>query len=258
MRRRKKKNWKLKDLLVKVGILVFLAGLVYFLLERYKEQQEVFVRFEAFGIDLPVAYDIHGIDVSRYQQNINWKLVKEMEVQGKRIGFAFIKATEGETLIDPTFKRNFRLAKSNGIPRGAYHYFIPSLDANQQARQFISNVRLVTGDLPPVLDVEQTNQVPLIVLKAKVRAWLELIEGYYGVRPIIYTHADFYQKYLGKDFDEYPLWVAHYYEKHKPRISRPWLFWQHNDKGNVDGIKGSVDFNVFNGDSTAFRNLLMK
>jgi lysozyme len=70
--------------------------------------------------------------------------------------------------------------------------------------------------------------------------------------------VDFYKNYLGQEFDDYPLWVAHYYEQRQPRINRDWSFWQHSDKGSVNGIISKVDFNVFAGDSLAFRELLIK
>jgi lysozyme len=75
---------------------------------------------------------------------------------------------------------------------------------------------------------------------------------------VIYTNVDFYNRYLGEAFDDYPLWVAHYYQRREPRIKRGWVFWQHSDEGRVNGIRSPVDFNVFNGDSTAFRALLLR
>jgi lysozyme len=51
--------------------------------------------------------------------------------------------------------------------------------------------------------------------------------------------------------------VAHYLQPHQPRIARDWVFWQHSESGTVNGIFGKVDFNVFNGDSVAFRSLLV-
>jgi lysozyme len=126
-----------------------------------------------------------------------------------------------------------------------------------QAQNFIKRVELESGDLPPVLDVEQRNGSTVSQLKAEVKKWLETIENYYGVVPIIYTNVDFYNNYLGPEFDKYPLWVAHYYEEQQPRIKRNWAFWQHNDQGNVNGITSKVDFNVFNGDSLEFKGMEM-
>jgi lysozyme len=77
------------------------------------------------------------------------------------------------------------------------------------------------------------------------------------VKPIIYTNVDFYKRNLGTCFDNYPLWVAHYYQPSQPRIKRDWLFWQHSEEGRVNGILSKVDFNVFGGDSLEFRSILM-
>jgi lysozyme len=181
-----------------------------------------------------------------------------MNVKNIRLGFAFIKATEGIENDDAQFNRNWKKAKANGITRGAYHFFIATKDGKMQAENFIKKVNVETGDLPPVLDVEHTYGLPYEVVKKEVRAWLETVENYYKAKPIIYTNVDFYNRCLGKEFDDYPLWVAHYYEPSQPRIKRGWVFWQHSDEGRVNGIIPKVDFNVFAGDSIEFRNLLVK
>ncbi|MGJ7032059.1 glycoside hydrolase family 25 protein [Niabella hirudinis] len=255
-RRRKKKTAYRWRLVLSLLALVVLIGVLFVLDWNQRFELEV-KRYPEFGIEIPVAYSIHGIDVSRYQKNINWKEVKVMKIGNVGIGFAFIKATEGEKDLDVQFKRNWKQSGKNGVPRGAYHFFIPSKDPVKQAVNFIKNVQLLPGDLPPVLDVEQTGNLPVAVIQARSKIWLQLVERHYGVKPVIYTNADFYDRYLGKAFDDYPLWVAHYYEKRKPRIKRDWTLWQHNDAGHVNGIDANVDFNVFNGDSASFRSFLI-
>jgi lysozyme len=220
-------------------------------------RQAKMTAYPEFGIEIPVEYGIHGIDVSRYQHLIAWEEVKEMSVGNIRLGFAFIKATEGLDDTDPQFRRNWRKTRSNGIIRGAYHFFIATRDGKMQAEHFIKRVELESGDLPPVLDVEHRYGVSKQQLQKEVKEWLQTAENYYRVRPIIYTNVDFYNQYLGSDFDAYPLWVAHYYQPQQPRINRHWIFWQHSDRGNVNGITSKVDFNVFYGDSLEFRNLLV-
>jgi lysozyme len=215
-------------------------------------------KYPEFGISIPGGYLIHGIDVSRYQQVIAWEEVKAMHVDEIQLGFAFIKATEGIGNTDPQFKRNWKKSNANGIIRGAYHFFIASKDGKMQAENFIAQVELEPGDLPPVLDVEQLNGTSITQLKKEVKKWLDVAENYYKVRPIIYTNVDFYNRCLGSEFDKYPLWVAHYYQPDEPRIRRGWVFWQHSDEGRVNGILSKVDFNVFSGDSIDFRNLLIK
>lgn len=180
-----------------------------------------------------------------------------MEVDGIRLGFAFIKATEGTSITDPFFKRNWKRAREAGMPRGAYHFFNPKKDGKSQAKHFIKKVQLQPGDLPPVLDVEKGWNVKKEKLQQEIRSWLQEVEAAYGVKPIIYTYVTFYEKYLKGSFDDYPLWIAHYFQQHSPRIHRDWQFWQHSESGRVNGIVSKVDFNVFSGDSIAFRELLI-
>jgi lysozyme len=238
-----------------VALLVLGAWLGY---KWWEYRRAKFSRYPGFNIVIPGEYQIHGIDVSRYQSIIAWEEVKAMRVRNVQIGFAFIKATEGVGDTDPQFRRNWKKARSNDLVRGAYHFFIASKDGKVQAQNFIKRVDLQSGDLPPVIDVEQRNGVSVEQLKRELRKWLETVKNYYGVTPIIYTNVDFYDQYLGSEFDKYPLWAAHYYEEEQPRIKRDWLFWQHNDQGNVNGITSKVDFNVFIGDSLSFRNILVR
>jgi lysozyme len=220
--------------------------------------ETTFKLYPDFGIEVPDNFAIHGIDVSRYQGQINWGLVQAMKSRDVKIGFAIIKATEGERLVDAKFARNWRKCKESGIPRGAYHFFRAHLNAASQARSFIKTVDLRPGDLPPVLDIETLNNTSTQVMQDKIAEWLLLIEQHYKIKPIIYTNAAFYNQHLHPRFSNYPVWVAHYKEKNKPRIYNNWIIWQHSESGRVNGINHFVDFNVFNGDSTDFRKLLMK
>lgn len=254
---RRQKNKLRRLLLIAIGIAVLLTG--SWLFWQWKTYRKVrSVRYPEFGIVIPGGYTIHGIDVSKYQSSIAWDEVKSMSVQDIQLGFAFIKATEGIGNTDPYFKRNWKKSKDAGIFRGAYHFFIASKDGRLQAEHFINKVELEPGDLPPVLDVEQLNGTSPLQLRTEVKKWLTIAENHYGVKPIIYTNVDFYNRNLGSEFDGYPLWVAHYYQPEQPRISRGWIFWQHSDEGRVNGIVSPVDFNVFNGDSSDFKSLLFR
>ena len=210
-----------------------------------------------FGIKIPVNYSIHGIDVSKYQDVINWQSVKNMRVKDVRISFVFVKATEGLGNEDQMFSRNWKKIKEAGLVRGAYHYFLPTKSGKAQAENFINSVTLLPGDLPPVLDIEQTYGVPPEKLRQRAKEWLQTVQAYYGTAPIIYTNVDFYEHYLKDDFDGYLLWAAHYLQPDQPRIYRNWSFWQHNERGRVNGCYTIVDFDVFNGDSLEFRKLLL-
>ena len=237
-----------------ICMVVMLGTIIY---EWLIARRARFVKYDAFGIEIPTNYNIHGIDVSKYQDRINWESVKQMKVEDVQISFAFIKATEGNNNRDVFFKRNWKQCKDVMLPRGAYHFFVASRSGKTQAENFIRTVDLESGDLPPVLDVEQSNGVDGRKLRERVKEWLVTIENHYGVRPIVYTNVDFYKYYLKDEFDDYPLWVAHYLQKEKPRIYRNWHFWQYSEMGRVNGIYSKVDFNVFNGDSTDFKKILI-
>jgi lysozyme len=256
--RSSKKKKRIRRIIFRT-LLLLVGGLMlwtlYYQLQLGKKE---FIRYPEFGIDIPQQYEIHGIDVSRYQSMIAWDEVKAMKVEDIRLGFAFIKATEGVFNIDPHFRRNWKKAKDHGVIRGAYHFFVPSKDGRTQAENFIHQVELQPGDLPPVLDIEQLSGVSVATMKDEIKKWLDIVENHYQVKPIIYTNVDFYNRFLGNTFDDYPLWLAHYYQPDRPRIKRTWLFWQHSDQGRVNGIAGKVDFNVFNGDSVEFREILVK
>ena len=240
-----------------LALAILVAG-GYMLWKWFRYRKIKFTRYPEFGIVIPDNYSIHGIDVSKYQDMIAWEEVKAMKVKNIQLGFAFIKATEGIGNIDEQFYRNWKKTKENGIIRGAYHFFIGSKDGRMQAENFIDKVKLETGDIPPVLDIEQLNGSGTTEIKKEAKQWLEIVENYYHIKPIIYTNVDFYNRNLGSEFDAYPLWIAHFYQQQQPIISRSWLFWQHSDDGRVNGIINKVDFNVFNGDSLEFNGLLIR
>jgi lysozyme len=229
---------------------------LYYAVHFFVSPPKIF--YPGFQIDIPPGYEIHGIDVSKYQSNINWKEVKNMEEKGIKIGFVFIKATEGISIVDAQFRRNWIEAEEQNIPKGAYHFFVSNRDAKKQADNFMQMVNLKTGDMPPVLDVEKSHGVSVAQMQKGVKMWLDAVENHYRVKPVIYTNIDFYERYFQSGFEEYPLWIAHYLQPNKPRIEKNWLLWQHSEKGRVNGIATPVDFNVFYGDSADFNNFLIQ
>lgn len=206
---------------------------------------------------LPQGYSIMGIDVSHHQGLIDWDKLREAQIGQVPVSFAFIKATEGRETVDPNFMTNFVRAREQGIIRGAYHFFSPKAPARAQAENYIQQVRLEPGDLPPVLDVETTGDLTPEQLRKSVLEWLEIVERHYGVRPILYTYYKFKENYLStKEFQRYPYWIAHYYVD-TLRYPGPWKFWQHTDRGRLDGIDGYVDLNVYNGSMYDLRQLVI-
>ncbi|MBA4196978.1 MAG: glycoside hydrolase [Chitinophaga sp.] len=255
---------KRRGLLLLFIVAFFLLNIAggYFLYEYWqfktKKAKAEKALYKAFGVNIPTNYLIYGIDVSNHQQYIHWPAVKQMSIQNIKIGFVFIKATEGLNDADKSFKYNWKSAVENNITKGAYHYFLATKNGKAQAENFIKNVQLKKGDLPPVVDVEDLYSQPVGLMKQRLKECLQTLEAYYKVKPIIYTYANFYQTNLSKEFDNYPLWVANYLVKDRPEIAGNWLFWQHTDAANINGIITPVDMNVFNGDTAALRNILLK
>ncbi|MDX8497164.1 GH25 family lysozyme [Mesorhizobium sp. VK4C] len=211
-----------------------------------------------FGRSSPRHLAVHGVDVSRWQGNINWE---KLRAQGAN--FAYIKATDGGDHLDPMFRANWRGADAAGLKRGAYHFFYWCRTAGEQADWFIRNVPRAEGALPPVIDVEWNGDSSCRrrpsrekVLE-KMQVFMDKLERHYGQRPIIYTSPDFYRDNLRGAFLDYPFWlraVAAHPSKVYP--GRKWLFWQYSGSGLSHGVRGRIDLNVFHGDERQWRNWL--
>ncbi|MEO6979607.1 MAG: GH25 family lysozyme [Mucilaginibacter sp.] len=215
--------------------------------------------YKSFNIRIPDKYTIHGIDVSSYQGKIDWRRVKAMHEDEVHITFAYIKATEGVVLADPYFQRNWREAPKAGIICGAYHYFRPRASGKWQAVFFLQNVKTEKGDLPMAVDVEELNGVAPAKMREELKAFLKQVEMKTKIKPVIYSGVKFYEDNLQGYFDDYTLWIAHYYQpKLNVAKTTKLAFWQHSDKAKVNGINHITDFNAFNGDSLAFAKLLVK
>lgn len=214
----------------------------------------------SFGIIMPKGYTVHGIDISKHQGTIEWERVGRMKKEGIQISFVFIKATEGITRQDNKFEANWKQSDRSGLLRGAYHFYYPSRDANKQADNFINVVKLAKGDLPPVVDIEYSNGKSEKKICNDLKVFIGRLEKQYGVKPILYTNTNFYNTYLIGQFEEYPLWIAGYFdhERFYNEFTTPWIFWQHSEKGKVDGIRGNVDFNVFKGSIDKLTGMCVK
>lgn len=193
-------------------------------------------------------FEIQGIDISHYQGTIDWEQLRNAMINKAPVRFIIIKSTEGSTLIDENFKDNFYNAREYGFIRGAYHFYSTKSEARHQAYHFLRNVQLEEGDLPPVLDVEHIPEgMQTQEFQKEILTWLHVVEDHYHVKPILYTYYKFKEKYLSDQrFDSYPYWIAHYYVD-KMEYKGEWKFWQHTDAGRLSGIKGYVDFNLYNG-----------
>ncbi|HET6378473.1 MAG TPA: GH25 family lysozyme [Methylocella sp.] len=216
------------------------------------------------GTDLlpaPSDYEVGGIDVSRYQGDIDWN-----QVRASGVRFAWIKATEGGDRVDEKFAKNWAESKAAGVPRGAYHFAYWCRPMEEQAAWFAANVPNDPDALPPVLDVEWNGQsktcpkrIPRSIALAEMKIMLEAMERAYGKRPVIYTTIDFHRDVMQGEFNDYPVWVRSV--KAHPSLryaNRRWHFWQHTAEGRIPGIRGNVDRNAFNGTAKDWQAWLAK
>ncbi len=203
--------------------------------------------------------DIRGIDISSYQNEIDWENIKKSKIDSFPIQFCLIKATEGINDVDYCFQLNWANCLKNHIVRGAYLYFLSTKSGIDQANNYIKTVSLLPGDFPPIVDIEHLYGVPKAQMQQELTNCLQTLIAHYNSIPIIYSYADFYTQNLGSDFSTYPLWIAHYTNStQKLHINRNWTIWQYNDKGIIPGIKQNVDFDIFNGNKDSLLNFLIK
>ena len=221
---------------------------------RFKDAKPVH-----FGRVKPDHYTVHGVDVSRWQGDIDW-----MKLRKQGANFAYIKATEGDDHTDSMFRRNWKGADQAGIPRGAYHFFYWCSKAETQADWFIRNVPKEKGALPPVIDVEWNSHSRTckhrpsraMVLK-KMKVFMQKVERHYGQKPVIYTAPDFYADNLKGEFKDYSFWlrsVAAHPKKRYP--GRDFAFWQYSGTGLSASHDTQIDLNVFNGNERSWRRWL--
>lgn len=214
--------------------------------QRFRDAQPI-----NFGSATPHSLAVHGVDVSRWQGDIDWG-----KLRSQGANFVYIKATDGGDHLDPMFRKNWRAAAEAGLKRGAYHFFYWCRTASSQADWFIRNVPNVPDALPPVIDVEWNHlsnckkRPSRTHVLEKMQVFMDRLERHYGKRPVIYTAPDFYRDNLKGEFLDYPFWlrsVAAHPSKVYP--GRNWMFWQYSGSGLSHGVDGKIDLNVFHGNA---------
>jgi lysozyme len=209
---------------------------------------------------------IDGIDVSHWQLTPDWS-----KVAAAGTVFAYAKATDGLTVTDKQFIKNWAGIKQAGMKRGAYHFFHPLTKPEDQADHFCKVVgSLEPGDLPPAVDLEWTKPdpdewpgVPSADRAGLVLRFLKRVEESLGMRPIVYSSKVWVHEFIpdATALAAYGLWVVDVNSKDKPVIPpawKQWLFWQHTAQGSVAGITPNVDLDRFNGSAGDLANISKK
>lgn len=205
---------------------------------------------------------VPGIDVSKWQGDVDWDAVASTSVR-----FVIMRATIGNTatkarFVDPRYEEYLAGATANGLVVGAYHRANVGLadgDATREANFFVDNAQIANGDVLPVLDIEDAHGLTVGELQDWVRTWVKRVYARTGVRPMLYTSPNFWRVNMGDTIwfadRGYPLWIADWRGNTAPEVpaanwgGQGWTFWQWTSKGTVAGITTEVDRDRFNGTS---------
>lgn len=200
-------------------------------------------------------YAVHGIDVSSYQGDIDWEMLAAQDID-----FAFIKATEGSSLIDRYFADNFEEARAAGLRVGAYHFFSFDSPGETQAMHFIATVPKLEGMLPPVIDVEYYGNYfaeppSADTVVPQLQTLIDQLTAHYDTTPILYATSRAYNRYLAGNYPDCDIWIRDVYTPANLPDGRDWVFWQYDDHAVLDGYSGDeryIDKNVFHGTQEEF------
>lgn len=199
-----------------------------------------------------------GIDVSKWNDDIDWKAVK-----ADGIGFAIIRTSYGsDSKWEWRTVENIKGCEANGIPYGVYFYSIAT--TNEEADKEVALVKKVLGNYKPKLgvyiDIEDTAVYEKAfgdIYKASARRKItdltkrmanSLISSGYKVG--VYGNANYFNNVLYKNELPDVLWGAHYYTNPNSNPdglksgNEDWNLWQYSETGTVKGIKGKVDMNT--------------
>ena len=179
-----------------------------------------------------------GIDVSHYQGVINWDDV----VSGTKISYVYLKATEGATFIDDTYRRNLEEARRVGLSVGSYHFYRPNVTPEEQFRNLTTNVLPDEQDLVPIIDIEHRGKVSEEQFIGDLTKFIKMVEQYYGRKPMLYSYQNFYNRHFAGLFQNYP-WMIAKYKSESPALDdgQRYVMWQYTSKGSIPGIRGHVD-----------------
>lgn len=193
-----------------------------------------------------------GIDVSRYQENIDWAAVKGAGVQFAMLRLGYRGYGSGALVMDPYFQQNIQGAQANGIEVGVYFFSqaITPEEGAEEARFCLNALKGYHITYPIVFDWEsydsslepRTDGLDDKILTQCAVAFCEEVEAA-GYQSMVYSNLTYF--YLHFDLNQlvdYPLWLAQY--NSRPSFYYHFDMWQYSGTGKVPGIDGNVDLNI--------------
>lgn len=193
---------------------------------------------------------VRVIDVSKWQPEVDWTQVKSAG-----IGVAILRSSIDKDRADATYAAKNDAARAAGMIVGTYHFAKPGsqnradvvADATAEAHAYLKHADIRSGDMVPVLDLEDSGGLNKDELARWTRTFLDTVRDERGVTPMLYTGPAFWATHVNDTLNiakDYPLWLAHYGTE-TPRIPDgwpEWTMWQ-TGTGGVPGIPGEVDIN---------------
>ena len=191
-----------------------------------------------------LAATFQGIDVSDWQGYIDYS-----EVRNAGIEIVYIKASQGNSIVDQYFRINYNNAKANGLKVGLYHFLTAKTvqEAENQAQYFASSISGTSPDCKLAMDFEVFGDLTSSQINEISFAFLRRVQELTGKEVIVYSDASNARNTFSQDIaNTYPLWVAEY------GVSSPdtgnWNSYegfQYSDKGRIAGISGFTDLDIF-------------
>ena len=198
------------------------------------------------------ARTLTGVDVSEHQGEIDWKKVAADGVDFAMIRMGYRGSTAGGLYVDETFEANIAGAEKAGIPVGVYFYSqaVTEDEAREEALFVLRNIKDHEVTFPVVFDWEivggseaRTYAMSRRELVDCARVFCDTVAGA-GYDPMIYfTRYLAYRKYILRNLADYAFWYADY--DPQPRIAFDFDMWQYSETGDVAGIEGDVDLNLY-------------
>jgi lysozyme len=211
----------------------------------------------------PSRFPLRGIDVSHHQGAIDWPRVK---ASGQ--SFVFIKASEGTDFRDTRFLENWQAARAAGLATGAYHFFTFCSSGLAQAENFLAIASPQLAEvgqpgsgplLPLAVDIEFTGNClaweSVASIQRELRVFVGRLESSAGRRPLLYTTLDCLRELIPPELKGHPYWLRSLWGE--PSVEAAWAFWQHSALGEVPGVTGPVDLNVFSGSPSTWHELAL-
>ncbi|MDD2960502.1 MAG: GH25 family lysozyme [Muribaculaceae bacterium] len=196
-------------------------------------------------------YPVLGIDISAHNGSIDFTKAKS-----DGVSFVYIKASEGASFKDQAFDENYNKAYEAGLAIGAYHFFRFDINGTLQAMNIIKCIHGKEFQLPIAIDLEEHGNPATITpsVVKRLQDMLDYLESHnYPV--IIYTNIDGYRRFVEQYFADYSLWICRFTT---PTDDINWEIWQYSHNGDIKGINGDVDLDVFCGSKEEFQKWIDK